>query len=162
MALIKCPECGKEISDKAISCPNCGMPFPAKKYCKYCGGQIDENCVICPNCGKQVECLVSSSAVISTEHESKTIPVICGTFGIVFPLVFGWTLFETSPLTAIPSICLLIVGILCLCGIGKRNISKAASIVCAIGIALGLLTGLGFIAIFFVLGFLEVIYYSKL
>lgn len=27
MALIKCPECGKEISDKAVSCPNCGCPL---------------------------------------------------------------------------------------------------------------------------------------
>lgn len=27
MALIKCPECGKEISDKANSCPNCGCPI---------------------------------------------------------------------------------------------------------------------------------------
>lgn len=27
MALIKCPECGKEISDKASSCPNCGYPI---------------------------------------------------------------------------------------------------------------------------------------
>ena len=27
MALIKCPECGKEISDKAQSCPNCGCPI---------------------------------------------------------------------------------------------------------------------------------------
>ncbi len=26
MALIKCPECGKEISDKAASCPSCGCP----------------------------------------------------------------------------------------------------------------------------------------
>lgn len=26
MALIKCSECGKEISDKALSCPNCGCP----------------------------------------------------------------------------------------------------------------------------------------
>lgn len=26
MALIKCPECGKEISDKAEACPNCGCP----------------------------------------------------------------------------------------------------------------------------------------
>lgn len=25
--LIKCPECGKEISDKATSCPNCGYPI---------------------------------------------------------------------------------------------------------------------------------------
>ena len=27
MALIKCPECGKEISDKAVACPNCGCPI---------------------------------------------------------------------------------------------------------------------------------------
>lgn len=27
MALIKCPECGKEISDAAKSCPNCGYPL---------------------------------------------------------------------------------------------------------------------------------------
>jgi len=27
MALIKCPECGKEISDKASACPNCGYPM---------------------------------------------------------------------------------------------------------------------------------------
>lgn len=30
MALIKCPECGREISDKAIACPNCGSPVPQK------------------------------------------------------------------------------------------------------------------------------------
>ena len=27
MALIKCPECGKEISDKALKCPQCGYPL---------------------------------------------------------------------------------------------------------------------------------------
>lgn len=27
MAMIKCPECGKELSDKAASCPNCGCPM---------------------------------------------------------------------------------------------------------------------------------------
>lgn len=27
MSLIKCPECGKEISDKASSCPSCGYPI---------------------------------------------------------------------------------------------------------------------------------------
>lgn len=27
MALLKCPECGKQISDKAVSCPNCGCPI---------------------------------------------------------------------------------------------------------------------------------------
>ena len=27
MAMIKCPECGKELSDRAASCPNCGCPI---------------------------------------------------------------------------------------------------------------------------------------
>lgn len=27
MAMIKCPECGKEVSDKAKACPNCGYPI---------------------------------------------------------------------------------------------------------------------------------------
>ena len=26
MSMIKCPECGKEISEHAESCPNCGCP----------------------------------------------------------------------------------------------------------------------------------------
>lgn len=26
MALIKCEDCGKEFSDKASACPNCGCP----------------------------------------------------------------------------------------------------------------------------------------
>ena len=29
MALIKCPECNKEISSKSSSCPNCGLPNPS-------------------------------------------------------------------------------------------------------------------------------------
>lgn len=28
MALIKCPECGKEISSEAKACPHCGKPIP--------------------------------------------------------------------------------------------------------------------------------------
>lgn len=27
MALIKCSECQKEVSDQAVSCPNCGNPI---------------------------------------------------------------------------------------------------------------------------------------
>ena len=35
MALIKCPECGKEISDKSKKCPECG--YPIKKLKKKSG-----------------------------------------------------------------------------------------------------------------------------
>ena len=31
MALIKCPECGKEISDKAKACPECGYKMNKSK-----------------------------------------------------------------------------------------------------------------------------------
>ena len=31
MAMIKCPECGKEFSDKAAACPNCGCPISEVK-----------------------------------------------------------------------------------------------------------------------------------
>lgn len=41
MALIKCPECGKEISDRATSCPNCGYPMVAKNHCIINGIDID-------------------------------------------------------------------------------------------------------------------------
>ncbi len=34
MALIKCPECGREISDKAVNCPNCGAPVQSKQNSK--------------------------------------------------------------------------------------------------------------------------------
>ena len=35
MALIVCPECGKEYSDKASACPNCGCPTNAVSVGKY-------------------------------------------------------------------------------------------------------------------------------
>lgn len=33
MALIKCKECGHEVSDKASACPNCGCPIKETKNC---------------------------------------------------------------------------------------------------------------------------------
>ena len=54
MALINCPECGKEISDKAKICPNCGTAI-SNIFCRFCGEKIEEDTVICPHCGKQVK-----------------------------------------------------------------------------------------------------------
>lgn len=30
MALVKCPDCGKQISSQAASCPNCGCPMASR------------------------------------------------------------------------------------------------------------------------------------
>lgn len=49
MALIKCPECGKEISDKAPACIHCGFPLSKlkkekkKNIFKYDGEKYDLN-----------------------------------------------------------------------------------------------------------------------
>ena len=43
MALIKCSECGKEISDKATSCPNCGCPT---KFASEKATQKNENTIV--------------------------------------------------------------------------------------------------------------------
>ena len=55
MALIKCPECGKEVSDKASSCINCGFPLDTNLNKQFNGvyrvslfGKKTE--VYCPRC----------------------------------------------------------------------------------------------------------------
>ena len=35
MALIQCPECGKEISTSALSCPHCGYPLQKQGPLEY-------------------------------------------------------------------------------------------------------------------------------
>lgn len=37
MALIKCPDCGRQVSDSAANCPNCGRPISTKVRCPKCG-----------------------------------------------------------------------------------------------------------------------------
>ena len=48
MALIRCPECGKEISNKAETCPNCG--YPTAGLCKA-KRTTNEYAVILENAG---------------------------------------------------------------------------------------------------------------
>ena len=72
MALINCPECGKEVSDKATSCPNCGLPLNDKKFCVHCGSKIDKNCVVCPQCGKQVQELKSNDRNIIINNSATS------------------------------------------------------------------------------------------
>ena len=40
MALIKCPECKKKISDQCEKCPNCG--YPIDKICEADENQITD------------------------------------------------------------------------------------------------------------------------
>lgn len=51
MAIIKCPECGRQISDKAPTCPSCGVEIAGKiTKCPSCGEVYFSNLEMCPNC----------------------------------------------------------------------------------------------------------------
>ena len=51
MPLIKCKECGKEISDKIKTCIHCGCPVEQKIKCKECGKELNITDKKCNNCG---------------------------------------------------------------------------------------------------------------
>lgn len=50
MALIYCKKCVKKISDKAASCPHCGVVCPV--ICKDCGKEFSGEAEACPQCGR--------------------------------------------------------------------------------------------------------------
>lgn len=51
MAIIKCPECGHEISDKAPFCPSCGVAIAGKTTtCPVCGQTYFSEIGACPHC----------------------------------------------------------------------------------------------------------------
>lgn len=54
MMLIKCTECGQEISEKAETCPNCGNPVEKKDICDENEKAVSDIYLNCPDCGKQV------------------------------------------------------------------------------------------------------------
>lgn len=96
MGLIYCSECGKQISDKAKVCPNCGAPkITTGIYCSECGKQISENAVTCPNCGAPRQSSSWSSLLPSEEssiRKSLVYALICMSLMLIFafaPMWFG-------------------------------------------------------------------------
>lgn len=59
MALINCPECGGQISEKAVECIHCGKILKkqtvVERKCKECGGVISDDDIVCPQCGCPTE-----------------------------------------------------------------------------------------------------------
>lgn len=62
MALMNCPSCGKQISDRAEKCPGCGYTISDGRFgnnsqeragivCDECGTVIPYGSAACPECG---------------------------------------------------------------------------------------------------------------
>lgn len=71
MAMIKCPNCEKEISDKALKCPACGYEMPvntATNRCEECGQELPEGATECPNCGCPVKAVDNTPQRVSVAN----------------------------------------------------------------------------------------------
>lgn len=57
MAMIACPHCGEQVSEKAKKCVHCGAILipEEKKYCAECGAELEDGMTECPNCGCPVD-----------------------------------------------------------------------------------------------------------
>lgn len=104
MALIKCPECGKEISDKAKKCVHCGMSFengiPQKKRCDECGKENDIEATECVFCGCPFEDEIAGQVIpvngIKEEQKKKNKKIAIGAFVAVAIITIVGTEIKSS------------------------------------------------------------------
>lgn len=104
MALIKCPECGKEISDRAKACIHCGFPLDelrsvgqtevksadtmVKWKCPVCGyihtsETAPETCLICKIPGSRFSRIEEPTSVHTTQPSSTISEWECGVCGYI-------------------------------------------------------------------------------
>ena len=68
--IIKCPECGHQVSDKAPVCPSCGVEIAGHIIkCSHCGELYLKEESSCPNCHHTEHHIESS--VTATEHHTS-------------------------------------------------------------------------------------------
>lgn len=53
--IIKCPECGHQVSDQAATCPSCGIRIAGNVVpCPECGAMVFRNQTVCPICNAPI------------------------------------------------------------------------------------------------------------
>lgn len=75
MALITCPECGKQISSLASSCPNCG--FPIKEYAV---GSLTENNTVKSKCSESITIPYTANGSIELNEGLLTLTKTDGSY----------------------------------------------------------------------------------
>ena len=82
MAIIKCPECGHQVSDQAKTCPSCGVEIAGKVMrCPDCGEIIFKNQEMCPNCHRPIVAPNSYGADVSAHTTNTSTGVSAATPG---------------------------------------------------------------------------------
>ena len=111
MALIKCNKCGKEVSDKADTCPYCDVIINPDAQvgdykCNNCGAPVKEDDESCPECGavfvededekNKQNCVVDNIEYTSSENFFKPFPLGAVIFIGVFLGIFLSIYYDTD------------------------------------------------------------------
>ena len=71
MAMIKCPECGHVVSDRAPSCPSCGAKIENEVIkCTVCGEAYFKEQAECPHCHHRT----ANASTMENEHPNNVVP----------------------------------------------------------------------------------------
>ena len=102
--LIKCPECGHQVSDQAKTCPSCGIDIAGKiTRCPDCGEVIFKEQAECPMC----HCSINGAyrPDVSRPEQTETVPAVGKTRDSPHRGVLG-CLFYEKPRTTAGTTCL--------------------------------------------------------
>lgn len=89
MALVKCEECGNDMSDRAKACPSCGRENNFI-FCRECGKKLSSRAFICPECGCAINAnAISTNNVEDDKHGIAVAGVICSFLVPLLGLIFG-------------------------------------------------------------------------
>lgn len=118
MALINCPECGTQISDRASQCPHCGSPVEKKITCTECGQPLTSKMRICPKCGSPVINQSGATAYsaptanqpLAPEQKKDIISNVLWAVGVAVATLLSYIFFHKGPSTAL--FILLIIGMI--------------------------------------------------
>ncbi|MDF1520163.1 MAG: adenylate/guanylate cyclase domain-containing protein [Brevefilum sp.] len=69
---MQCPECGYEISDRAIFCPNCGVQI--KVICPECGASTQAGAAFCSQCGVRLPAQLGTDLLSPKKDKPQSVP----------------------------------------------------------------------------------------
>lgn len=104
MAMIVCPHCGEQVSEKAKKCVHCNVILipEEKKHCTECGAELEEGMTECPNCGCPIDDILCQKedekpqkVEVTGVKVTKKIKVIIGVV-VALLVVGGATVFGVT------------------------------------------------------------------
>lgn len=135
MALIKCKECGKEISNKAKNCVHCGWELDIA-FCPECEKEISKNDIACKYCGFQLNAPKIQNQNTLGNSKRDTFSLVGMILGIC--AILAWLI----PLIGYPCTILGIIFSSCGLNSNKKNMSVAGLVLSIIFLILTLINSI--------------------